>query len=628
VKKGTISFILVVLLLFSLTMTVFADEGRKTPSGIPLSDVESFIDNYIMQYIGDTTPGAAVVLVKDDEIILSKGYGHASIKEGVPVDPAGTVFEYGSISKLFVYTTIMRLVEEGKIDLQGDVRKYLPEGFLRKLKYDEPITMLNIMSHTAGFEDYLFDVIVTSPEKLVTLEYAVENLQPVQVYKPGTIIAYSNYAVSLAAYIAQQITGQQFHEYLMETVFLPLGMNNTSAHQTLADKPELANIKASGYLPQKDGGFIPGKWSYISLYPSGSVNGTAEDLACFAIALMSEKQSNLLFSKRKTLNEMLTQSHKIGPDLIGFAHGFIEWDGEYRGVGHGGNTAAFSSQFNIVPEEKFGVIVLTNAAGEVDICSGLTEALIGKDDKNVVAASGQMPSSKEVEGTYINARRMHKGLLELYGYLFLLKVKALEPDKIQLKMAGQTSTLVQTSPYVYQRIDSDGTIFKYHFDKVYFEMEDGKVQRISGDFLPLPAGRTMPWLIVWLFGFVTSALYLMIMPVILLMRRLYRKTRHVKTSSKKSTNVHIVRMTVLLMLFGMLMLINNIILVMRMLLNNYRSFAEIRIHILLNYPLAISIAVLTAAVIVFWNKTRFSKGQKVFLHSYCFHSCNFNNILC
>jgi CubicO group peptidase (beta-lactamase class C family) len=376
-KKRTISFMLVVLLFFPWTMTAFADKDGRTPSGIQLSEVEGFIDNYVMQYIGNTTPGAAVVLVKDGEIIFSKGYGHASIKDGIPVDPAGTVFEYGSISKLFVYTTIMRLAEEGKIDLKEDIRRYLPKGFLRKLKYDEPITMLNIMSHTTGFEDYLFDVIVTSPEKLTTLEYAVEHFQPVQVYKPGTVSAYSNYAVSLAAYIAQQITGQHFYEYLMETIFLPLGMDLTSAHQTLADKPELANIKANGYLPQKDGGFTQGKWSYLPLYPAGSVNGTAEDLARFAIALMSEEgQSNSLFSKSKTLNEMLTQSYKMGPDLMGFAHGFIEWDGEYRGVGHGGNTAAFSSQFNIVPEEKFGVVVLTNGAGEMDICLGLTKALM------------------------------------------------------------------------------------------------------------------------------------------------------------------------------------------------------------------------------------------------------------
>src|SRR5687767_10072176 len=130
----------------------------------------------------------------------------------------------------------------------------------------------------------------------------------------------------------------------------------------------------------------------------------------------------------------------------------VLWNGEYRGVGHGGNTATFSSQLNIVPEERFGVVVLTNAAGEMDICYGLTEALIGKRDRSIIVGSANLPDAREVEGAYISARRMHNGFLEFHGYLSLLKVKALGPDKIELSMMGQTATLVQTSPYVFQRI--------------------------------------------------------------------------------------------------------------------------------------------------------------------------------
>lgn len=395
-KKIT-TIILSFIFLFSWTAAAFAAVD-ETPSGIPLSEIEYFIDDYMAQYIGKTSPGAAVVLVKDGKIIFSKGYGCADIEKGTMVDAAGTVFEYGSISKLFVHTTIMRLSEQGKIDLHADIRKYLPEGFLEKLNYDDPITMLHIMNHTAGFEDYLFDLLFTTPEDLPTLEQSLRESQPMQVYKPGTVCAYSNYAVSLAAYIAQQITGQDFYEYVNDTIFLPLNMDNTSAHPTLEDKPELMDIKANGYM-QKKGGFRPGGWSYVPLYPVGSVNGTAEDLARFAIALMPENgQESPLFDKRATLDQMFSQSYALGPQVTGFAHGFIEWDGEYRGVGHGGNTIAFSSQFNIVPEERFGVIVLTNAAAENAICSGLTEALIGKRDKTVIMGGVNLPDVHEVEG--------------------------------------------------------------------------------------------------------------------------------------------------------------------------------------------------------------------------------------
>src|SRR5690554_6145935 len=122
-----------IIIIFSLSYsTVFAEQIEQTPSGIPMDDLEEFIDQYVENYIDVTTPGAAILVIMDGEVVFSKGYGYGNIEEQIPVDPANTVFEYGSISKLFVYTTIMRLSEEGKIDLNEDIREYLPEGFLKK----------------------------------------------------------------------------------------------------------------------------------------------------------------------------------------------------------------------------------------------------------------------------------------------------------------------------------------------------------------------------------------------------------------------------------------------------------------------------------------------------------------
>ncbi|MGI6005623.1 MAG: serine hydrolase domain-containing protein, partial [Christensenellales bacterium] len=142
----------------------YAAPAGRTPSGIPYGGMEARIDGYVGQHIGKTSPGAAVVVVKDGRIIFSKGYGYADVENNLAVDPAETVFEYASVSKLFVYVTLMRLAEEGKLDLDADIRAYLPEGFLKKLRYDEPITFMHVMNHTAGFEDYLLDLILTSKE--------------------------------------------------------------------------------------------------------------------------------------------------------------------------------------------------------------------------------------------------------------------------------------------------------------------------------------------------------------------------------------------------------------------------------------------------------------------------------
>jgi len=581
--------------------------GDETPAGVPFTDIEAFVDDYMKDYIGKSTPGAAVVLVKDGDILLSKGYGYADVENQIPVDAATTVFEYGSVSKLFVYTTIMRLVEQGHIDLEADIRAYLPQGFLKKLKFNKPITLLNIMSHTAGFEDYLFDLILVSSDSLPGLEEYLRDVQPEQVYEPGSISAYSNYAVALAGYIAQRITGQEFYEYLMQTMFLPLGMNNTSAHITLEDKPELLRMKAKGYYPGKSG-FTPGPWSYVVPYPAGSVTGTAEDLARFAMALMpGEGEDSPLFAEQGTLAEMLSQSHPMGPGMIGFAHGFIEWENaQVRALGHGGNTAAFSAQMNIVPEERFGVIILTNVASEMSITSGLTQALIGQRDGMVPVGSGSLPQASIVAGTYVPARRMHNGFLELYGYLGQLDVQALDANTIQLQIAGQTSTLVQTSPFVFQRVEAHGDILASHFGTVYFQVEDGEVVRMSGDYLPVLGLRTRPWQFISMGLALAALLFFLITPFVLLIGKVRRRIRR----GGKSRLVN--RLTAVQVFCGTALIINNLVLVVRMLENNYRSFAEVRIHVLLNYPLAIIAALLTVAIAFGWKKIHTSKGQRAF----------------
>lgn len=623
-KEKIIATILLFLIFISFSTTVLA-AGSETPSGIPLTVLEDFVDEYMAQYIGITSPGAAVVLVKDGKIILSKGYGYADLENRIAVDPTLTIFEYGSVSKLFVYTTLMRLSEAGKLDLYADIRQYLPEGFLRTLRYNEPITLLHIMNHTAGFEDNLFSVLLSSPEDLPTLEEAVRILQPEQVYQPGKVSAYSNYAVALAAYICEQIIGQDYHAYIKEMFFAPLGMNHTSAHPTLIDIPRLTDSKAIGYHARGDGTFKPGDWSYVPLYPAGSVNGTAEDLARFAMAFMPDRdQKNPLFSKKDTLDEMFIQSHAMGPGMTGFSHGFIEWDGEYRGLGHGGNTIAFTAQLNIVPEERFGVIILTNASNELEITSGLTEALIGKRVKPVPTSSDNLPSAHMVEGTYISARRMHYGFLKLYNYLQLLQVKAIDYNLIELKLAGQTSQLVQTHPYLYERVKANGPIFDHHFGTIYFHLGDeGSVQKMSGDFLPV-SSMTLNILYGSLVIVILYAAYTLVSLIALFIGFLHHKQKDTKLGSKQKT---IKRHHTVLLISGATALVNNAVLIIRMLINNYRSFSEVMYHILLNYPLVALSVINACCIFFFWKKADMTLKQKTFYGTTIAVTCAFYIVL-
>lgn len=240
---------LMVLLLLAGSITAFAAEqgsvgaGGATPSGIPLTGLEAFVDDYVKEYIGTQTVGASVVMVKDGQVVLSKGYGYADVEQQIPVTP-DTVMEWGSISKLAVWASVMQLAEQGKLDLNQDVRKLLPENFLTKLTYEEPITMLNLMNHNAGFEEYMFDMAYQSPEEVRSLEEGLKLAQPAQIYRPGEVVAYSNYGNSLAAYIVERISGQPYHEYVQQHIFEPLGMKHSMAYSVVEDRPELLEHKA------------------------------------------------------------------------------------------------------------------------------------------------------------------------------------------------------------------------------------------------------------------------------------------------------------------------------------------------------------------------------------------------
>jgi hypothetical protein len=378
----------------------------------------------------------------------------------------------------------------------------------------------------------------------------------------------------------------------------------------MEDKPELKEKRTKGYAPAGEGGFKEGWWSYVPLYPIGGVNGTAEDLARFAMAFLPpEGEPGPLFNKRETLDEMLTETYPMGPGIPGFAHGFIEWEGEHMVFGHGGNTAFFSTQLNIVPEDRFGVVVLTNAAGEMDISSGLTQALTGKRNKTLPAAGTDLPDAKAVEGSYIPARRMHNGFLELYAYLNMLRVEVTETDRVRLSAAGGYGEFIETSPYVFERINASGPLFSYNFDKVFFEMKDGKVFRMTGDFTPLPEGRTEPFLIGSASMAAVSALYFMITPIVLLILRLGKKKAGAQASLQ---NRRIMRSSVLMTLCGTAIFLNNALLILRMLVNNYRSFSEMRPQILLNYPLAAAAAIIISLTLVNFKKAELTKRQKTF----------------
>ena len=150
------------LVCLLLGMALLFNPAYAAAAGAPHGCAEK-MDSVAAAYIGTSVPGACVIASEHGETVFSKGYGFADIEKKIPMDAQHTVFEWGSISKTFVWVSVMQLVETGEINLTEDIRHYLPEGFLQNLSFDEPVAMIHLMNHTAGFEEELLDLRYYAP---------------------------------------------------------------------------------------------------------------------------------------------------------------------------------------------------------------------------------------------------------------------------------------------------------------------------------------------------------------------------------------------------------------------------------------------------------------------------------
>ncbi|MNU74062.1 putative penicillin-binding protein PbpX [compost metagenome] len=556
-----------------------------TPSGIPYSQLGQEIDNYVNSYIGKSSPGAAVVVTKGNRIIFSKGYGYANIEQQIPVDPSRTVFSYGSINKMFVWTSVMQLVEQGKMKLDQDIKAYFPKELGSKLRYKRPITMLDMMSHTAGFEQHPLPLFTRSMDDLKSLEQTLLSVQPEQIYEPGKVIAYSNYSTALAGLSVEKVSGEDFSDYEMNHILRPLGMLHTSGHPSLKDHPDLRKDEAEGYAAEEQGGFSHREHYYIPLYPAGAMEGTAEDLARFAMALTSEHSP--LFSRTQTLHTMLSRSYTPYKDLLSNAHGFWEYGASPRAVGHSGNTMGFSSNFAIVPEEKLGIVVLTNAEIEQSLTAGLVNHLI--QDKNAISAEPGVPlqRSSDVSGHYAIAQNSYSTVQEVLSYLGLVKLEAKGEFDLTVRVMGMSGEYKQIHPQLYQLAHTEYPRLQDLAPLLYAEMSGGKVVRLSKgiatDLVPLPPGRSLPALISYLALAVLDILFFAIAPAVLLVRWLLSR----KKGKGVSTSNPSVRWTTATLICGAAVVLNSAALLMNAISNQDATAGQLNTGIMINWILAI-----------------------------------------
>ena len=399
--KKTFIFTLLAILTLGLFLpaTALAEE-QKLPSGTDRDKIGQKIQDYVKEH-EKTTAGMATAVFDKDGTIYQGNFGYMDKEKGIKADD-DSVFEWGSVTKLTVWVSVMQLWEQGKINLEEDIRTYLPEGFLRNLRYDKPITMLDLMNHQSGFDEA---TLYMRSDK--SIEEILKEQQPIQSFEPGTTTAYSNYGTGLAALIVERISGQKFVDYAHEHIFQPLGMDKTAILPDLSDNSYVQKKRqeAKGYDIQ---GKVLNKDSYIvGLYPIGAATGTLKDLQKFAQSLLARKT---LFERPETWSTLYSPSLTYpGTDTARNAHGF--WANEYGTtvLGHGGNTNGFSSFLRLDLKNGIGQVIMTNQGLEEIYNGGMPELIFGK--RPTASAETQ---KKFEPGYYQILRNFNQGPLSLY----------------------------------------------------------------------------------------------------------------------------------------------------------------------------------------------------------------------
>jgi CubicO group peptidase (beta-lactamase class C family) len=333
------------------------------------AELEAFLDGVMAAHLPDKRiAGATISVVRNGEILVAKGYGFADWENRERVDPERTLFRIGSVTKLFTFTAVMQLAEEGRLDLDADVNQYL--DFAIPATYPESITMTHLLTHTPGWEEDSRNLFTDDVEGIVPMGRWLADHQPARVRPPGAFSAYSNYGTALAGYIVERISGVSWDEYLEAHIFEPLGMALTTGRQPLPD--HLEPHMSRGYAVE-EGGWKAQDWEVITgAAPAGSVSSTATDMARFMIAHL---QGGVLAEARildpETARRMHSPQFVHDPRLPAFGLGFYEKSSHgVRIIGHGGNTRWFHTDLALMPDLGLGVFVSYNTAGGGELSFG------------------------------------------------------------------------------------------------------------------------------------------------------------------------------------------------------------------------------------------------------------------
>lgn len=462
------------------------DAGLRSPE-----ELEAFLDGFVGGELeAYHVAGLTVAVVKDGQLFFAKGYGRADVERQVTVDADKTLFRPGSVSKLFTWTAVMQLVEQGKLDLDADVNTYLTQ-FKIPATYAAPITLRHVLTHTVGLEDGgLGYLMVRSADQIVPLAQSLARHVPARVRPVGTSCeglssSYSNWGASLAGLIVANVSGTSFEDYVEANILRPLGMDSSTFKEPL---PEALDKRMSVGYSFEAGAFKPHGYEFIANFgPAGALAATATDMARFMIAHLEEGGvGDARILKPDTARAMHARVFSPNPAVNGSGLGFYEdYVNGRRIIGHGGDTNHFHSELGLLEDEGVGYFVSVNTGGKAALVPRhFVRAFMNHyfpDRLPAVKPPDDFASrAGRFTGHYRAIRHSYTKFEKVFGLLGGATVAATPKKTLVIPdIFGESAQYAEVAPAVFREVDGDRTV-------AFVENGAGQVQGMVGQFAFIP----------------------------------------------------------------------------------------------------------------------------------------------
>ena len=372
-----------------------ADTRRDLP------ELDQFVDSVMgSRMANEHIPGAAVLVLYNGKILLERGYGVADLASHRRVDPRTTLWPFASITKVFTATAVVQLAARGRIDLTKDANRYLTSVHIPGAGWP-PITVANLLTHTDALDEL--------PGRQAPSRAMVRPLDQflrdrlVRFGPPGIVTRYGTYGVATLGVLIQDVTGDTYEHYLARNLFGPLDMRHTSIAPPSTEPDSLA----TPYIINKKDSLeaVASEWYHTT--PTSSLVSTVDDMARFmALHLETPLSKNAIeVLPQKWIRAMAGQQATVHPKIPGWGYGWQQNDANGRHIiEHGGDIGGFASLLTLLPDEHFGLLVVSHLEGS-GLRFKLKQAILDKyfPDRRAPRVGLRRPRSEleKYVGTYL-----------------------------------------------------------------------------------------------------------------------------------------------------------------------------------------------------------------------------------